>query len=39
VVAKLIELFGRLNAQQFLDAGKTAAFTKERLQEAEPVSV
>jgi Glycosyl hydrolase family 63 C-terminal domain len=39
VVAKLIELFGRLNAQQFLDAGKTAAFAKERTEEVEPVSV
>jgi hypothetical protein len=28
VVAKLIELFGRLDAQQFLDAGKSGAFTK-----------
>ena len=26
VVAKLIELFGRLDAQRFLDAGKSAAF-------------
>ncbi|MGC1296171.1 MAG: glucosidase [Alloacidobacterium sp.] len=39
VVAKLIELFGRLNAQQFLDAGKTAAFAKERTEEVEPVHV
>ncbi len=28
VVAKLIELFGRLDAQQFLDAGKSGAFAK-----------
>jgi hypothetical protein len=28
VVAKLIELFGRLDAQQFLDAGKSSAFAK-----------
>ena len=28
VVAKLIELFGRLDAQQFLDAGKAGAFAK-----------
>jgi hypothetical protein len=28
LVAKLIELFGRLDAQQFLDAGKSGAFAK-----------
>jgi hypothetical protein len=28
VVAKLIELFGHLDAEQFLDAGKTSAFAK-----------
>jgi hypothetical protein len=28
VVAKLIELFGRLDTQQFLDAGKAGAFAK-----------
>jgi hypothetical protein len=28
VVAKLIELFGRLDGQQVLDAGKSAAFRK-----------
>jgi hypothetical protein len=28
VVAKLIELFGRLDAQQFLNAGKAGAFAK-----------
>ena len=28
VSAKLIELFGRLDAQQFLDAGKAGAFAK-----------
>ena len=28
VVAKLIELFGRLDAQQFLEAGKAGAFAK-----------
>jgi hypothetical protein len=27
-VAKLIELFGRLDAHQFLDAGKSGAFAK-----------
>jgi hypothetical protein len=29
VVAKLIELFGRMDAQQLLDAGKAGAFTKD----------
>jgi hypothetical protein len=29
VVAKLIEFFGRLDAQQFLDAGKAGPFTKD----------
>jgi hypothetical protein len=29
VVAKLIELFGRLDAQPFLDAGKEGAFAKD----------
>ena len=28
LVAKLIELFGRLNERQFLDAGKSGAFRK-----------
>ena len=28
LVAKLIELFGRLDAQQFLEAGKAAAFVR-----------
>jgi hypothetical protein len=28
VVAKLIELFGRLDAQQLLDAGKSGVFAK-----------
>jgi len=31
VVAKLIELFGRMDAQQLLDAGKAGAFTKDGL--------
>jgi hypothetical protein len=30
VVAKLIELFGRIDAQQFLDAGKAGAFSREK---------
>jgi hypothetical protein len=33
VVAKLIELFGRMNAQQFLDAGKAGAFAREQIRE------
>ena len=28
VVAKLIEIFGRIDAHQLLDAGKAGAFTK-----------
>jgi len=28
VVAKLIEIFGRMDAQQLLDAGKTGGFAK-----------
>ena len=39
VVAKLIELFGRLDGQTFLDAGKAGAFTKEQPQEVEPAHV
>jgi hypothetical protein len=31
VVAKLIELFGRVNAQQFLDGGKAGAFAREQI--------
>src|SRR5271165_4960076 len=37
VVAKLIELFGRLDGQKFLDAGKAGAFAKKPAQEVEPV--
>jgi hypothetical protein len=33
VVAKLIELFGRVNAQQFLDGGKASAFAREQIRE------
>ena len=39
VVGKLIEMFGYLDAQQFLEAGKTGAFVKERSPEKETVSV
>jgi len=35
LVAKLIELFGRIDGRQLLDAGKSGAFAKERIQEAE----
>jgi Glycosyl hydrolase family 63 C-terminal domain len=38
-VAKLIEIFGRIDAKQFLEAGKAGAFAKERVQEMESVSV
>ncbi|MBV8809309.1 MAG: glucosidase, partial [Acidobacteriaceae bacterium] len=33
VVAKLIELFGRLDAQQLLEVGKTAGFAKEEREQ------
>jgi hypothetical protein len=33
LVGKLIELFGRLDGQQLLDAGRSAAFAKERTEE------
>jgi hypothetical protein len=39
VVAKLIELFGRIDGQQLLDAGKAGAFAKKRAEEVEPASV
>jgi len=39
VVAKLIELFGRIDGQQVLEAGKSAAFAKGRTQEVETVPV
>ncbi len=39
VVAKLIELFGRMEGQQLLDAGKAGAFVKERIEEKETVTV
>jgi hypothetical protein len=38
VVAKLIDLFGRLDAQQFLNAGKASAFAKEESRVAESVA-
>ncbi|MGA7315240.1 MAG: glucosidase [Silvibacterium sp.] len=39
VVAKLIELFGRIDGQQVLEAGKSAGFAKGRTQEVETVPV
>jgi Glycosyl hydrolase family 63 C-terminal domain len=39
VIAKLIELFGRMEGQQLLDAGKAGAFVKERTEEKETVTV
>jgi hypothetical protein len=39
LVGKLIELFGRVDGQQLLDAGKSGAFAKERNHEVETVSV
>jgi hypothetical protein len=38
LVAKLIELFGRIDGQQFLEAGKSGAFLKERIREVKTVS-
>jgi hypothetical protein len=39
VIAKLIELFGRMDGPQLLDAGKSGAFAKGRTQEVETVHV
>jgi hypothetical protein len=39
LVAKMIEMFGLIDGQQFLEAGKAGAFVKERTQEAETVPV
>jgi hypothetical protein len=39
VVAKLIELFGRIDGQQLLDAGKSRAFAKEQTHEVETMPV
>ena len=39
LVAKLIEMFGRVDGQQFLDAGKAGAFTKEQIKEVETLPV
>jgi hypothetical protein len=39
VIAKLIELFGQIEGQHLLEAGKIGGFVKERTQEKETVSV
>jgi len=39
LIAKLIELFGRLDGQQLLDAGKSGVFVKKRIPEAESASI
>jgi hypothetical protein len=39
LVGKLIELFGRIDGQQFLDAGKSGAFAKGKTQEVETMSI
>ncbi len=39
VVAKLIELFGRIDGQQVLEAGKSAAFAEGKPQEVETLSI
>jgi hypothetical protein len=39
VIAKLIELFGRMDGPQLLDAGKSGAFAKGRTQEVETTHV
>jgi hypothetical protein len=38
LVGKLIEMFGRLDGQAFLDAGKAGAFAKEQIEEEEVVA-
>src|ERR1700758_4952173 len=37
LVGKLIELFGRLDGQTFLEAGRAGAFAKEQIEEVEVV--
>jgi hypothetical protein len=39
LVGKLIELFGRIDATQLLEAGKSGAFAKQKVNEVEPVSM
>ncbi|MGC1869532.1 MAG: glucosidase [Acidobacteriaceae bacterium] len=38
-IAKLIEIFGHLDGQQLLDAGKAGGFAKEKSEKAEAVAV
>jgi hypothetical protein len=38
LVGKLIELFGRIDGRQFLDAGKAGGFAKQATEEMKPVS-
>jgi hypothetical protein len=38
LVGKLIEMFGRIDGQKFLDAGKAGGFAKESIEEAEAVA-
>jgi hypothetical protein len=37
LVGKLIELFGRLDGQKLLEAGRAGAFAQEQIQEVEVV--
>jgi hypothetical protein len=39
VIAKLIEIFGRIDGQQFLHAGKAGGFAKKRTEEVEHATV
>jgi hypothetical protein len=39
LIAKLIELFGRLEGQQLLEAGKAGGFAKAGIEQVEPASV
>ncbi|MGB8480404.1 MAG: glucosidase [Acidobacteriaceae bacterium] len=38
-IAKMIEIFGRMDGQQFLDAGRVGAFVKESRESPTPVTV
>jgi hypothetical protein len=37
-VGKLIEMFGRLDGQKLLDAGRAGAFAKEKIEDVEVVA-
>jgi hypothetical protein len=39
LVAKMIELFGRIDGPQLLHAGRSGAFAKDPIQQIEPLSV